>query len=192
MKARKNDKIVCGCADSAGHIRNDLKDADTITSDDLAIAVDMERELNNEPTPYDLEVGGFRHLYCSRKLKAHIILYDVSGRTKEGRRLRRIVRLAMKFERDRASAVSASGYHEAFHALLDVHIELQDHFAKAALATKPLTMRGLDIYAAIIVACNGSASYNGRPVGYCEPLGLAMAEAFIAVTANGPSQGKRA
>ena len=42
MKARKNDKIVCGCADSAGHIRNDLKDADTITSDDLAIAVDME------------------------------------------------------------------------------------------------------------------------------------------------------
>ena len=154
---------------------------------------EMERELNNQPTPYDEARRGFRDFYSSRKLKAHIILYDISGRTKEGRRLRRIVRLAKRFEKDRESAISASGYHEAFGALLGLHIELQDDFAAAALAIKPLTMQGLGIYAAIIATGNGPASYDGRPVGGCDQLGRVMAECFIAMTTDGPSlEGRRA
>ncbi len=111
-------------------------------------------------------------------MKAHIILSDLSRHTKEGRQLRRIARLAAKYEKDRKAAVAASGYSDAQEAMWPLRIELQDDFAKAALAIKPLTMKGIGIYAAIIALGSGPASRDGKPVGYCEALAVAMAKAL--------------
>jgi hypothetical protein len=88
--------------------------------------------------------------------------------------MRRIARLAHKFERDHVAAVKASGHDEAFGDLLSLCVELQNDFAKAALAIKPKTMEGIGIWAAIAAA--GATGYeDGRPVGYCEELAFTLA-----------------
>jgi hypothetical protein len=156
--------------------------------DERSSLTETERGLDGEPVRHE-ERG--RHelwdLYNSRKVKAHMILREMTGRTKEGKRLRRIARLAEKFEKDRKAAISASGYREASVELLDLRMELQDDFAAAALAIKPLTMKGLGIYASIIAVGSGPARRDGYPVGNCEPLAVAMAEAFVAINGGGAS-----
>lgn len=147
----------------------------------------MECGLDGEPVWHeDGDRRGFWDLYSARKVKAHIILRDISARTKEGRRLRRIARLATKYEKDRKVAIAQCGYREASHALGDLQMELQDDFAKAARDIMPLTMRGIAIYAAIIAVGNGvGIREDGRPCYGCEALGIAMAEAFVAINCGG-------
>ncbi len=148
---------------------------------------EMERGHDGQPVRHLDSDRVFWNLYSSRKVKAHIILNEIPARTKEGRRVRRIVRLAAKYEKDHKAAIEASGYSKANSAIWDLRIELQDDFAKAALAIKPVTMKGLAVYAAIIIAGNGPAKHDGRAVGGCDDLGLAMAE-FLAAPDGGGAQ----
>jgi hypothetical protein len=147
---------------------------------------ELERGLDNEPIR--IESGRLRYLYSSRKVKIRILESELPRNTKEGKRLRRIARLAAKYEKDREAAISASGYREASWARSRLQMEMQDDFAKAALAVKPLTMRGVAIYAAIIAVGNGPARRENGPCYGSEALGIAMAEAFVRLTTDGPAQ----
>ena len=149
--------------------------------------VEIERGLDREPIVHERDGRGFRRfLYSSRNLKIHILEIEAPRNTKEGRRLRRIARLAAKYEKDREAAIGASGYREPGLALTHLHIELQDDFAGAARAVKPLTMQGVAIYAAIVAFGSVPARrQDGTPACGCDALALVMAEAFVAINGGG-------
>ena len=70
--------------------------------------------------------------------------------------------------------------------LTHLHIKLQDDFAGAARAVKPLTMQGVAIYAAIVAFGSGPARrQDGTPACGCDALAVVMAKAFVAINGGG-------
>ena len=139
----------------------------------------MVREVDNEPSRSE-DGYGFVDVYDSKNVRAHIVLHDLSRNTKEGRKLRRIARLAQRFERDHAAAVKASGFREAYNAMGELRFELQN-IAEAATAIKPTTSEGIAVYAAIVLAGGGPGAGNmygdkPEPTLYAA-LGLEIAKA---------------
>jgi hypothetical protein len=145
-----------------------------VTSDGGGAA--MVRDGDNEPTQAE-DGHGFIFVHNSKHVRPHIILHEISRNTKEGRQLRRIARLAQKFEKDHAAAVRASGYNEARSAMVRLRMELQD-IDQAARAIKPSTMEGVAVYAAILIARAGP-SYDNRSWGRPDGLGVAIAKALV-------------
>lgn len=96
--------------------------------------------------------GRRREIYQWRGVKAHIIRQGHSAKTKEGRRLRKIARLARKYETDVAAASKQSGYtqrsDEADAAANELELAIVDLKERAA----PSTMAGALILARSISA----------------------------------------
>jgi hypothetical protein len=85
-------------------------------------------------------------LYRSRLIRAHIAMYEVNGRTKEGRRLHRLARLATNFEKQTAAALAASGYDDREREVDFAAVALRKEATELS-AIAPRTMAGLLIYA---------------------------------------------
>jgi hypothetical protein len=137
----------------------------------------MVRNIDNEPARSE-DGSGFLDIYDHKQVRAYVILREIPRTKMEGRQLRRIARLAQKFEKDHAAAVRDSDFWEAHSAMLDLRMELQE-IAKVAREIKPSTPEGLAVYAAIIIAGAGP-SYEHPQRGQYEHFGIAIAEALTA------------
>jgi hypothetical protein len=135
----------------------------------------MVRDVDNEPARGE-DGYSFIDVFESKQVRAHIILNDIARNTKDGRQLRRIARLAEKFDKDHAAAVRASGFWEARSEMVGLRMELQE-IGEAALAIKPSTMEGIAVYSAIVIAGAGPSYEDHRP-GQYEVFGVAIAEAL--------------
>jgi hypothetical protein len=124
------------------------------------------------------ECSGFFFLYRSNLVKAELIRREIPTNTKEGRRWRKVARIAKKYERDKANALRASGYVEARNMVSA--IPLQD-LAKEIGKIKPTTLQGLTVYAAAFLA---GRDVWARELNAFEAAGVTIAEAAWTLAAK--------
>jgi hypothetical protein len=110
--------------------------------------------------PICLKCGRRRPIYRSALIRSHIALTETNGRTKEGRRLHRLARLAKQYEKAVATACKESGYElwdeEARAAARDFC-----QTAKALLDFEPSTRHGISIYGGALQVMQEAASAAG-------------------------------
>lgn len=118
----------------------------------------------------DMDVAGGEtaSIYVDRRVRAHIVLHDISRHTRQGKRLRRIARIARQYEAAERAADDASGRdacqieaQSAAMAYTNAVCELRDHEAS--------TMSGVLILARAAVL----ASVAGTTLGYPADFKLA-------------------
>lgn len=117
----------------------------------------------------------------------HIIQHDVPSTTKEGRRLRRLARLATQFEKKRDAALKSSGYCDAEEACSDASYEIERLAIAAVNAPLPRTQQGVDILARMTSAIGEIADEFGNGVtiaNKASALGRRLAEATLNVTTS--------
>lgn len=117
-----------------------------------------------------------RKLYCSRLMRSEIIIHDIGPDTAQGRKLRRLIRIARRYERDMEQARTRSAYQECDTAAFQCGSELEGAMRAIAEAPAPKTMEGVRVVARAIVASSGS---EGDTAGAL--LGLPLAEAILKI-----------
>ena len=124
---------------------------------------------------------GSRHIYSATGVRIYILRHDVPRTTKEGRRLRRLARLATKFEREREAAYKTSGYGACESACDDAEAALGSACRSLCGAPLPLTSTGIAIIARAIMAVEEVDADHGNPVsaGLSRSLGRRLAEALL-------------
>lgn len=138
-------------------------------------ATEMQHDVDAKVVRYG---GQPLRLYRANLLQAHVIRYEVSRHTKEGKRLRRIVRLAKRYETEIAAAYRASQLREATSAARDVATRIQDLAYDELLAIRPRSSQGVAIYATALLALNEASIAGGGGVSAADRLGLAIAQAL--------------
>jgi hypothetical protein len=117
---------------------------------DLALA-----EIDIQPTQ--------QMIYDSRAVRAQIILQDHSRHTKEGKRLRRIARLAKGYEDARGAAEVACGYYDHEQEARRAAVRAANLTNKLAIEKlEPTGARGLLIYAAALREMPDVMAETGR------------------------------
>lgn len=124
-------------------------------------------------------------LYRANLLQAHVIRYEVSRHAKEGKRLRRIARLAKKHETEIAAAYRESRLREAMSAARDVATQIQDIAYDEILKIRPRSPRGVTIYATALLALDDARIAGGGGVSATDRLGVAIAQALVGRSAEG-------
>jgi len=150
-------KLATAAKDEARTIYGQTKPA---VPDELTTRAGGDRHLTDND--FDLE-GNITDVmvYRSRLIRSHLALYEINGRTKEGRRYHRLARLARKYEKADAAALKASGYDdrrdEERRAAEDV-IAL----ARALAKLEPATAMGAAIFARLMMVYDEAS----RAAGY--------------------------
>jgi len=126
--------------------------------------------------------GNYCDIYCSRNIRANLILWEISGRTTEGRRLHRLARLAKQYEMAEAAALEQSGYDERGS---EAHVIAEEVLDLAAALTKvePQTSAGVLVYAralAMIADAARAAGYGGT-VKQEKDLSCGLAAALLRI-----------
>jgi hypothetical protein len=149
---------------------------------DLLHCADVEYDLNNERIINGPQDMAGRKVLISNLLKAEIIAYQVSRHTKEGKRLRRLARLAKQYEDAKEAARKQSGfdeadgaYYAAAHAIEEAAYEIAD--------IEPTTMRGVLIYARAIKAFGLTETANHYTGHAGQLLGDKIAAGVLKVAA---------
>jgi hypothetical protein len=127
-----------------------------------------------------------KRVYDAKALKVHIIQQDVSRTTKEGRRLRRLVRIATQFETKRDAGLKVSGYLDADEACSDAAYEIERLAIAAVKAPLPRTRHGVEILARLTSAIGELADEFGNGVtivNKAAALGRRLADATMSVEA---------
>lgn len=129
------------------------------------------------------EVIDERRIYDARSLKIHILAQDVPTTTREGKRLRRLARLATTYERQVEAAVKASRYPD----LADEHqarlYDVQKILRAILHAPPPLTPIGLTVVARALLAVaeiNEAEGKDHLTVGLDNALGIHLGKAMLA------------
>lgn len=126
-----------------------------------------------------------KRVYDSKALKIHIIQREVPSTTKEGRRLRRLARIATKFEKDRDAALSACGYLECEEAVSDAGYDLHKLARATIAAPLPRTPLGVGIVAQAMSAFGEILEEEGNAapgVSIAAALGRRLAEGMLSIT----------
>lgn len=126
-----------------------------------------------------------KRVYDAKALKVHIIQHDVPRTTKEGRRLRRLARIATKFERDRDAALKACGYLEHDEACSDADYDLLKLARAIVAAPMPRTAQGVGIVALMMSAMGDlmdEVGFAAPHVSIAATLGRRLAEATLSVS----------
>lgn len=127
-----------------------------------------------------------KRVFDAKALKIHIIQQDVPSTTKEGRRLRRLARIATQFEKKRDAALKASGYCDADEACSDASYEIERLAIATMTAPLPRTRHGVEILARMTSAIGEVADEFGNGitiVNKAAALGRRLAEATTEVGA---------
>lgn len=129
------------------------------------------------------EVIDNRRIYDARALKIHILAQNVPTTTREGKRLRRLARLATVYERKVEAAVKASRYPD----LADEHqarlYDVQKILRAILHASPPLTPIGLKVVARALLAVaeiNEAEGKDHLTVGLGNALGIHLGKAMLA------------
>ena len=125
-----------------------------------------------------------KRIYDAKGLKIHIIQHDVPSTTKEGRRLRRLARMAMQFEKARDAALQSCGYLDAEEACSDAVYDLEKLAIEAARAPLPRTRHGVEILARVTTAIAEIADEFGNGItitNKAAALGRRLAEATLSI-----------
>lgn len=125
-----------------------------------------------------------RRVYDGKALKIHIIEHDGPRTTKEGRRLRRLARIATQFEERRDSALKVSGYLDTEEACGDAAYEIERLAIAAVNAPLPRTRHGVEILARMTSAIGELVDEFGNGatlVNKAGALGRRLAEATMSV-----------
>ena len=124
-----------------------------------------------------------RRIYDARALKIHILAQHVPTTTREGKRLRRLARLATTYERKVEAAVKASRYPD----LADEHqarlYDVQKILRAILHAPPPLTPIGLKVVARALLAVaeiNEAEGKDHLTVGLGNALGIHLGKAMLA------------
>lgn len=127
---------------------------------------------------------GDKRVYDVKALKVHIIQHDVPRTTKEGRRLRRLARIASQFETKRDAALKVSGYLDADEACSDAAYEIERLAIAAVNAPLPRTRHGVEMLARITSAIGELVDEFGNGatlVNKAGAVGRRLAEATMSV-----------
>ena len=107
--------------------------------------------------------GGYIEIYCSRNIRANMILWEINGRTTEGRRLHRLARRAKQYETAANAAYEQSGYEGRQEEARSIAEEVLAAVAKLT-KIEPLSTAGVLLYArclAVIPDVAKAAGYGG-------------------------------
>ena len=127
-----------------------------------------------------------KRVYDAKALKIHIIQQEVPSTTKEGRRLRRLARIAGKFEKDRDAALMACGYLECEEAVSDAGYDLHKLARATIAAPLPRTPLGVAITARMVSAFGEILEEEGNAapgVSIAAELGRRLAEGMLSASA---------
>ncbi len=143
------------------------------------LATPGDRFFNRMAEEMEVPGGETKNVYVSRPVRAEIILRDISRHTKEGKRLRRIARIAKVYEDAERAAYKASNCERLFDELdargddyLKAVEELGQH--------EPATMRGAWIFARamalvpVALAAQGHTPAVGPEVVFARKLAAAI------------------
>lgn len=125
-----------------------------------------------------------KRVYDAKALKIHIIQQEVPRTTKEGRRLRRLARIATKFEKDRDAALKTCGYLGAEEACSDAAYEIERLAIAAVNAPLPRTRHGVEILARMTSAIGEIIDEAGNGITLANKagaLGRRLADATMSV-----------
>lgn len=117
----------------------------------VGTALDRRDGLTVQEVGLDGSVAGAREIFSSREIRIQMLRRNISGRTKEGRRLHRLVRLAKSYEKGIAEAYRVSNY-EACERDADKAAQAVHAMARQALDIEPVTVEGLLILARLTAA----------------------------------------
>jgi hypothetical protein len=111
-----------------------------------------------------------RWIYVSKKARSEIILNDISRHTKEGKRLRRVARIAKAYEDAHHAAWEKIDYFPTYHAS---RAAAEDYIAAAAelLQHEPVTIQRVEIIAAVVAFLPKAMVANGFTDQWCSPTG---------------------
>jgi hypothetical protein len=127
-----------------------------------------------------------KRVYDAKALKIHIIQQGVPRTTKEGRRLRRLARIASQFEAKRDAALKVSGYLDADEACSDAAYEIERLAVASVKAPLPRTRHGVEVLARLTSAIGELADEFGNGVAIVNKaaaLGRRLADATISIEA---------
>lgn len=119
-----------------------------------------------------------RWIYSAKDLQIHIIRHDTSRHTKEGRRLRRLAKIAKNYEAGTKAAHIASGYDDCLGDAASVAGEINIAAAKL-LKLEPITLRGVLIVARAAMGVGGVLELGSARVVLVAALGEHVAESLI-------------
>lgn len=124
-----------------------------------------------------------RWIYISKKVRSEIILNDISRHTKEGRRLRRIARIAKAYEDAHRAVWDTIDYFPTYDASRAAAAEYIAS-AEELLHHAPVTMKGVLIIAGVLaflpkaLAAAGFTDPKPAPMGQ---LGAHLADALLRI-----------
>lgn len=125
-----------------------------------------------------------KRVHDAKALKVHIIQQGVPRTTKEGRRLRRLARIASQFETKRDAALKVSGYLDTEEACSDAAYEIERLAVAAVKAPLPRTRHGVEILARMTSAIGELVDEFGNGatlVNKAGALGRRLADATMSV-----------
>jgi len=131
-----------------------------------------ERDIENAMLPHN---GRFpaRRIYVWREMKARMIVHNLSPDSDEGKKLRKLIRIARKHERASAAALAASGYPDRKEELERANDTLDEQIDRL-LELEPVTKAGLVVYARAISACRDTSGLDKA-----DQLGEVLADALL-------------
>lgn len=157
--------------------------------DELVWSTDYrwDRELSEPETDLERNAVYFatgrsqRQTYRWKLVQSYIIRQELPRHTKEGKRLRKIARVAKKYERETAAALKASGYWLRDAELNDPISQMDKLAWKLHMRPelKPRTSKGVLIFASATLAiaeCSSRDTPRGQ--GHAGKLGLIVAHAL--------------
>jgi len=130
------------------------------------------------------EVIDDRRIYDARSLKIHILAQHVPTTTREGKRLRRLARLATTYERQVEAAVKASRYPDLAKEHQGRLYDVQKILRAILHAPAPLTPIGLKVVARALLAVaeiNEAEGLDHLTVGLGNALGIHLGKAMLGV-----------
>lgn len=144
---------------------------------------------------YLSEDGYQRYIFRWKNVQSHVILREISPRTREGKWLRKIARLAKKHERHTAAARVQSGYDDLSREAQLVALKI-DELARRLHTETELTPRGskgLVIYAEALTAiADCFESGDARGLGHQARLGSILAGSLLRLQGDQAADGRRA
>lgn len=132
------------------------------------------------------EVIDDRRIYDARALKIHILAQHVPTTTREGKRLRRLARLATTYERKVEEVVKASRYPDLAKEHQDRLYGVQKILRAILHAPPPLTPAGLEVVARallVVAEINDAEGLDHLTVGLGNALGIHLGKAMLSASA---------
>lgn len=151
--------------------------------------IDVSRRPGCELSRAEVDINGLtasgsrapaRYIYSAKHLQSHIIMWDVSRSSKEGRRLRRLARLAKKYEAAQKVALKESRYDEACceQSLATTQV---GNICCAILDREPTTAGEMMVVARATVAAIAVVDFHSHQRSLAGHLGSKLAETLIRV-----------